>query len=170
MPNIQYDQNYMSIVQDILNSKEFQKIDNIEHHGLTRMDHSIKVSYYAYKIAKKMHLNYESVARGGLLHDFFLSNEDRTTFERFISTFTHPKKALKHADIIFELNELEKDIIVGHMFPINFHVPKSCEAWIVNIVDKCIGTYELATNYKLKFSYAANLYTIFIINLLLKTI
>lgn len=168
MPNYQFDQEYMSIIQEILNNKEFQKIDMIEHHGTTRMNHSIKVSYYAYKIAKKLHLNYIDVARGGLLHDFFLSNEDRTSFERLISTFTHPKKACKHADNVFGVNELEKDIITGHMFPINFHVPKSSEAWIVNFVDKVVGGYELVTNYQGKLSYSANLYTIFIINIVMR--
>ena len=164
MPSYSDNQECLSIVNKIINNKEFKKIDNIEHHGITRMNHSIKVSYYSYVIAKKMHLNYVEVAKGGLLHDFFLSPEDRTATQRFLSTFTHPKKACAHANEIFEVTELEKDIIKGHMFPLNINVPKSSEAWIVNLVDKVVGGYELVTNYKGKLSYAANLYTIFIIN------
>ena len=33
-------------------SEDFQKLEEIEHHGITRYEHSLKVSYYAYKISK----------------------------------------------------------------------------------------------------------------------
>ena len=61
------------IVNHILNNEEFLKIKKIEHHGISRYEHSMKVSYYSYKIAKALRLDYEQVARGGLLHDFFLN-------------------------------------------------------------------------------------------------
>ena len=93
MPNIEKDYDYLNLVDYILNDDEFNKIDAIEHHGITRKEHSVKVSYYSYKIAKALHLNYRDVARGGLLHDFFLSDEERTGMDRFISTFVHPKKS-----------------------------------------------------------------------------
>ena len=51
---------------------EQTRLYNIEHHGISRMEHSIKISYYSYLIAKKLKMDYVSVARGGLLHDFFL--------------------------------------------------------------------------------------------------
>lgn len=168
MPDFRKDREYMSIVDDIVDSKEFMEIDKIEHHGITRRDHSIKVSYYAYKIAKTMHLNYRDVARGGLLHDFFLSPEDRTNTQRFISTFTHPKKAAYHADEIFGINDKEENIIKGHMFPLNINVPKTSEAWIVNLVDKTVGGYELTKKAKTQISYSANLYTIFFINFIMR--
>ena len=52
---------------------------------ITRFDHSMKVSYYSYKVAKLLHLDYRQTARGGLLHDFFLSPEVRSKKERFVS-------------------------------------------------------------------------------------
>ena len=73
------DREYSQLVYHILINSEFNKIKSIEHHGVTRYEHSLKVSYYSYKIAKFLHLDYKDVARGGLLHDFFLSNEDRTS-------------------------------------------------------------------------------------------
>ena len=78
------------------------------------------------------------------------------------------KKAAKHADEIFGINEREADIIKGHMFPINWTVPKTSEGWIVNIVDKVVGGYELCSKYKFKLSYSTNLYTLFIINMFLR--
>ena len=66
------DSKYLMIVDDILKNKEFMKMNEVKHHDSNRLDHSLKVSFYSYKIAKRLHLNYVDVARGGLLHDFFL--------------------------------------------------------------------------------------------------
>ena len=43
-------------------------------------EHLIKVSYKSYKIAKKLDLDYVSVARAGLLHDFYLDGNERSNF------------------------------------------------------------------------------------------
>lgn len=163
MPIIDNEHEYTNIVGDILDSSEFTKIDNIVHHGTSRMLHSIKVSYYSYKIAKAMHLNYTDAARGGLLHDFYTTG-DGDLVDRAISTFVHPTKASKNAGNVFGVNENEKNIIEGHMFPINFRVPKSSEAWIVNAVDKYIGAKEIYDKFHVKISYAVNLYLLFLLN------
>lgn len=156
MNDIFKDQEYINIVKDILNNKEFKKIKNIEHHGISRYEHSVKVSYKAYKLAKKHHLNYVEVARGGLLHDFFLSDEERTTKERFISTFVHPKKAFKKAKEIFEVTDLEAEIIKSHMFPVNLTMPHHKESWLVNMVDKQVGSSEFSMKLGYRFSYTTN--------------
>ena len=65
------DEEYLYLINHIMENSEFQKMNNIKHHNTTRMDHSLKVSYYSYKIAKSLRLDYEDVARGGLLHDFY---------------------------------------------------------------------------------------------------
>ena len=67
------DKEYLFIINHILENNEFQKMNDIKHHNTTRMDHSLKVSYYSYKIAKSLNLDYEDVARGGLLHDFYIN-------------------------------------------------------------------------------------------------
>lgn len=164
MKNIKTDTNYIDIVNNILENEEFNKIKLIEHHGTTRYNHSLRVSYYSYKLAKLLKLNYVEVARAGLLHDFFLSDEERTQIERFKSTFTHPKKAVAKAEENFELSEKEKDIIRTHMFPINLSVPKYAESWVVNLVDKVVGTLEFSKKYKYKFSYLVNLYILLLFN------
>ena len=46
------DKKYKSIVKNILRDNNFKKTYNIEHHGISRMEHSLRVSYYSYKIAK----------------------------------------------------------------------------------------------------------------------
>ncbi|MBE6144201.1 MAG: HD domain-containing protein [Firmicutes bacterium] len=166
MFNIKKDYEYLSIVNNILNNEEFNKINKIEHHGITRFEHSLKVSYFSYKIAKALKLNYKDVARGGLLHDFFLSDNERSDKEKLFDTFTHPKRAAIKASETFEVNDLEKDIIVSHMFPFYKAIPKYGESWIVNLTDKVIGSYELLCQNSYKLNCAANyLYLFVLLNL-----
>lgn len=164
--NTKLDTEYSRIVYHILINDEFNKTKSIEHHGITRYEHSLKVSYYSYKIAKILHLDYEDVARGGLLHDFFLSSEDRDKKERFISTFTHPKKAVAKSIENFELTEKEIDMIRAHMFPINLAVPKYAESWVVSTVDKIVALTEFGKTFGYHLAYLANIYFILLINYL----
>lgn len=150
---IKKDKEYKKIVKDIFRNTEFKKIYNIEHHGISRMEHSIKISYYSYRIAKKLKMDYVSVARGGLLHDFYLDGDERNTKRKFLDTFTHPMKALYTTMNNFSINDLEKDIIVGHMFPVYFICPKHKESILVNLVDKVIGFKELVRGFACKFNY-----------------
>lgn len=132
----------------------------------SRYEHSLKVSYYSYKVAKTLRLDYKQVARGGLLHDFFLSTDARSLKEKFLSIFVHPKKAEKNAIKYFNITEKEADMIRRHMFPINLTIPKYAESWIVNVVDKIIGLYEFGIKFSKQLHYASNLYLLLLINVL----
>lgn len=166
MKNVVDDKQYMNLVYDIYDNAEFNKIKLIEHHGVTRFDHSLRVSYYSYKIAKFLKLDYVEVARAGLLHDFFFSEENRNAKDRFVSTFRHPRISVLNSVINFELSEKEIDIIRTHMFPISLKIPKYAESWLVSLVDKCAAVYEFSKkiSFKFKFKYATNIYLLFIIN------
>ncbi|MEG0576912.1 MAG: HD domain-containing protein [Bacilli bacterium] len=156
MKNILTDDEYCALITDIINKEEFKKINLVEHHGSTRYEHSLKVSYFSFLLAKSLKLNYVAVARGGLLHDFFMSTEDRNIKDRFISTFVHPKYALKNATSMFDLNDIEKNIIRSHMFPINYSLPKYLESWLVSFVDKGVAVSEFCCYFKINLSYASN--------------
>ena len=158
------DREYQKIVSDIIENNEFDKLKEINHHGITRYEHSLKVSYRAYKIAKALKLDYQAVARGGLLHDFFISSNDKTHKESVKLTFTHPRIARDNAHNLFMTNIKEDDIIVSHMFPFYIKFPKYAESWVVNLTDKCIGTYEFMQKFDYKLSYAANILLLFAIN------
>lgn len=166
MLNIYNDTYYINIVQDILDHEEFDKIKYIEHHGTTRFLHSMRVAYISYKVAKFLRLDYREVARAGLLHDFFLSDMERTTKDKFLSTFTHPKYAVATAQQYFKLSNKEVDIIESHMFPLYTSIPKYAESWIVSFVDKIIGTVEFSMQFRHKFSYIFNIYILFFINII----
>ncbi len=134
---------YINYVNDILNHDEFKKLGNIIHHEDNRLDHSIRVSYRAYKLAKLLKLDYTSVARAGLLHDFFFTdNKLVSKKERVKTLFNHPIEACDNASKYFYLSELEKDIITTHMFPIGKRVPKYAESWLVDMVDDCVSIRE----------------------------
>lgn len=159
-----FDAEYLNIVNDILNDPDFLKLKSFEHHGITRYNHSVKVSYQAYKYAKKHGLDYRSVAIGGLLHDFFESSENPSTKEKLVSTFSHSEVALENARYKYRVTEKEGDIIVSHMFPFCTHMPKCRESWIVNLVDKKVGLGEWGIKFRHQLSYATNLFVLLLFN------
>lgn len=155
---------YQDIINDIMSNKKFKKLNECVHHGTTRLEHSMRVSYYSYKITKKMKLNYIETARGGLLHDFFL-NDDLTYKKQKLSMFFHPYPALENAKKYFKTTPLEEDIIINHMFPTLPHkIPKSLESWIVSMVDKAVAVYEFYESYGKTVVYKLpNLYIILLL-------
>ena len=157
------DKEYKRIIKNILRNNDFKKLYNIEHHGISRWEHLVKVSYHSYNIAKKLNFDYKSVARGALLHDFYLDGNERTGRKKFLDTFSHPKKALNTASTVFKINDMEKNIIISHMFPFYVALPKYKESVLVDLVDKVIGGYELINEYRYKFNYKFNyLYLLFV--------
>lgn len=164
--NYNEDEDYIYLINDILENDEFNSIGNIEHHGTNRLEHSKRVSYYSYKITKLLKLDYEQTARAGLLHDFFISEKERNFKDRLLSTFVHPKESVENSSRVFGLTIKEENIIRSHMFPIYVSIPKYAESWIVSIVDKIIGTYEFGIKFRTKLSYASNLlFLLFLSNL-----
>ena len=150
MENIYNDSDYLNIVNDILYNNEFRRIDTSIHHGLSRLDHSLRVSYYSYVICKLLRLKYREVARAGLLHDFFVTS-DLTEKQRSVSAFIHPKLAVYNASSNFNISKIEEDIIVAHMFPlVPYKIPKYMESWIVSCVDKIVALYEFSFSYGTK--------------------
>ena len=166
MQSIYNDRNFQVLIDDILNNKEFQKLKEIRHHGQNRLDHSIRVAYYSYKIAKLLKLDYESVARGGLLHDFFYDiNENELVTKRMKTLVEHPNYALQQAESRFELNDKEKNIIVSHMFPVSLNLPIYAESWIVDLVDDVVAMCELYESKKRILAPATNLLALLLIKL-----
>lgn len=141
------DLEYMDIVSDILNNDEFKKMEDMVQHHRNRVDHLLRVSYHSYKIAKRLKRDYKSTARAGLLHDFYFDDSNSMTGrKRLKMLFNHPKIAVENSKQIVELNSLEEDIILSHMFPICLRLPKHLESWIVDLVDDFSSIYEAISN------------------------
>ena len=109
---------FYDIINDIYKHDEFMKLNDCRHHGITRYDHCLRVSYYTYLITKALHLNYKEATRAALLHDFF--TDEVLTFNVVHKITKHPDIAVKNASKYFELSELQKDIIRTHMWPCTF--------------------------------------------------
>ncbi len=159
----------MKLVNPILANKEFSQLETVVHHGTTRMNHSLRVSYYSYKIAKALCLDYDQVARAGLLHDFFLdrtTNYEKTKDKVILFTTGHPKVATINAKKYFSLTEKEEDMIKTHMFPVDYHIPKYAESWIICTVDKLVGLYEFGCKFKYQLTYGFNFSLLLMLNIL----
>ena len=159
------DRQYLSKVNDILENKEFQKMENILHHEGNRLDHSIRVSYYSYLLAKALKLDSNKVARAALLHDFFLEeNEGATKKKKIITMLKHPEYALSNSKKYFELSPLEEDIILSHMFPVGKNIPKYFESWMVDIVDDIASIYEKSAVIRKQLSTATCFLVMILVN------
>lgn len=131
---------FNSIVSDILSLKEFDELKKCKHHGITRHNHCLRVSYHTYKITKFLHLNYKSATRAALLHDFFTDEvKDLNGLKRLQK---HPKYALENAKKYFEISKLEENIIITHMFPVTIRPPRYIESFLVDIIDDVDSIYE----------------------------
>lgn len=154
------DYEYINHVDSILGAIEFNKIKDISHHGITRYDHSLRVSYLSYKIAKLFKCNTNVAARGGLLHDFFIEKEEKKNLNSVSLLSKHPSIAKNNAINIFDVDEKVQNIIGSHMFPLSIEMPKYKEAWIVTIADKIVSISELSK----EFNAQLTLWTLFLIN------
>lgn len=159
------DSEYMSIIDKYLNDEMVQSLKNIPHHDSNRLLHSLKVSYQSYKICKNHKLNYVSAAKAGLLHDFYFNRiEECTNIKDKVKLFSneHPEDAVRNADSRFGLTDLEKDIIISHMWPTSTHIPKHKESFIVSGVDKLNSAKEFTMKFNYSLSLIAGAYFIFI--------
>ena len=140
---------YKKIYKKFLKNKKYKKLLNENHHGTSRLAHINRVATMSYYVSKFFHLDYISTTRGALMHDFFLNKElESLGTKRFK---LHPEIAYQNSLRYFEINELEKDIILSHMYPITEKMPKYKESYVVNISDKIISIYEFG-RFQIKYT------------------
>lgn len=140
------DRKYYEIIKPIIENQEYQKRKNFKHHeNCSVYEHSIEVSYLAYRICEKLGLNSRDAAIGGLLHDFYSKpwQENTEKKDSFFKQhgFVHAREALDNAKKYFPefVNDRVSNIIVRHMFPLNIRPPKYRESWIVTFADKKVS-------------------------------
>lgn len=134
------------IIKDIVSNETVQKMKNYPQHCNTNcFDHCYRVSFYCYKICKKLGLDYVSAARAGMLHDLFLYDwRKRENGRKGLHAFTHGKTACENACKEFDLTEKEKDMIIKHMWPVTPVLPKSKEGFVLTLADKLSALSEFA--------------------------
>jgi len=142
------DYEFYFAISDILSNKVVMSSDAILHHSKTSCyRHMFNVAYYSFKMCKALKLDYISAARGAMLHDLYLYtwHKESGIIMHFLKghTWIHPKIALQNAIQNFELNDIEKDIIEKHMWPVTIRLPKYAESFIVGIADKFCCVMEV---------------------------
>lgn len=139
----------MDIVGDLITNDRLQMMDEITHHyHTTRLRHSLNVSYISYKFAKIRRLDYNSIARAGLLHDFFLEDrQEIVDLDMGSHSEAHPKIAFENARDLTAISDLEGDIILSHMFLscLKSPKPKYKESFLLSYVDKQCAVTEFLT-------------------------
>ena len=153
---------FESIVSDIVLNKDFNKLNKDMHHGITRYEHSMRVarhSFMACKLFKMKEIN--EVTRAALLHDFY-SDEELEGIKSNKKLKKHPEKALNNSLKYFELNDMQKDVISKHMFPVTLSLPKYKESYLVSLIDKVVGAYEML---RFKAPLYASIYTFFLMQI-----
>jgi len=138
------------IAEPFLKNRKYQKLSKESHHGITRLEHSLRVARNVYRVSIKFkNVDYISATRAAIVHDFF-TNAEFGSNRGLIQGVVHPDIALANARGEFEINDIEANAIEAHMFPLSMVLPKSKEAWILTVVDKCVASYEYLVN---KFNY-----------------
>lgn len=149
---------FLSCVQDLLYTPQVQSMKDIRHHpGTSCFDHSLFVSYVAFRLARRWNLDYRTCARAGLLHDLYLYDPKERTFtqDRFegLQCFAHPRAALKNAwALCGSLSPKEENIIISHMWPLARKMPRYREAFVVNLADKLCASAEVVGFYRHVYS------------------
>lgn len=116
----------------------------MQHGDVSVYEHCIDVAYISCYMAAALHIkvDFDSLIRGALLHDYFLYDWHEKSKTHRLHGFFHPGTAYRNARKELKLNLTERDIILRHMFPLTVIPPASREAWIVCIADKLCAVME----------------------------
>lgn len=138
-------------IEDLLNNEKVKQLNDYNQHlGISRLEHSISVAYITFRVLTTLKISEERVknaVRAALLHDLFLYDWRTEQPIEGNHAFVHPKIACETANTIIELNDVQKNIILSHMFPLG-EKPKSLEAWVVQYADKQSAILEYSSQYK----------------------
>ena len=122
----------------------------IQHGDTTVLLHSRNVSYYSFIVARrlekkyKIKFNYEKLVIGAFLHDLFLYDWHERGHK--LHGLLHPTLASCNAKKMCNVSKDIQDVIETHMWPLTItKIPKSKEAFLVNLIDKYLSVIETFT-------------------------
>lgn len=139
------DPDFLKSINDLIRSDIIWQMDAYIHHSdVTCLEHCLAVSFFSYRLCSKLGLDRHSAARGGLVHDLYLYDWHVAGSHKGLHGFNHPLTAYRNATRLFALTELEKDIVLKHMWPLTIAWPRYRESWVVTMVDKYCTLAELA--------------------------
>ncbi len=138
---------FRSYINDLWDTENFRRLDKFEqHHRTSRLQHSLNVSYYSFRIAKKIGADPRMAARAGLLHDLYWYDWHHKKTPQ-LHAFLHPRLAVKNAARLSNISDREADAILKHMWPLYPGMPKYKESYAVTLADKYAAALEVATQW-----------------------
>ena len=144
----EYINDFIELARDTIQGGQVKEMDRyIQHSSITCLQHCVIVAYYSFYWNRKYHLGCDeaSLVRGALLHDYFLYDWHDGDKSHRLHGFYHPGRALVNAQRDFHLNDIERDIIKKHMWPLTPALPRCREAWLVCAVDTVSCVIEVVT-------------------------
>lgn len=148
MYNYIYSENeFYRYAEPILRNSEFQRRKTFLHHQDSVYEHSLRVAWIAYKMAKVISkykkINIRNIVVGALLHDFYIIpwRDYKNTVLWKKHGFVHGKIASLNCYQFFPslMNARIENTIKRHMFPLTLIPPKYIEGWIVTMADKFVS-------------------------------
>ncbi len=129
--------------EDILRSEEFGKALTQVHHYTTSVgEHSIETACMGLIVSdffnrKGANIDEYKVVRICLLHDIGMIGRDERYENNYRCWLEHPvNSALEAGNIWQDIDEMSRDAIKGHMWPLSKHMPHSKEGFVLCLADK----------------------------------
>lgn len=143
-----YMREFIQTTGELLGSDQVRMMGVWKHHGpITTLDHSLFVAYLSFRAARALGLDERAAARGGLLHDLYLYDSKDKSAHPGWQCFDHPRAAERNAERLTPLSDKERNIIRSHMWPLGGPLPRSREAWLVDLVDTFCAGLEMLKLY-----------------------
>ena len=135
------------ILSDIQSDRTVRKMKQyIQHGNVSTYEHCKNVARLSYDInrAFSLHADLRVLLTGAMLHDFYLYDwHHDDNGEHRLHGFSHAEKARDNAKKYFHIDNETEHVIYCHMWPLNpGRIPRTREAWIVCVADKCSSLYE----------------------------
>ena len=126
---------YWNILNELLHKDCLQQLKKFKQHRFTTTyEHCRHVAVTSYQLAEKWHItvNEKALAVACMFHDYYLYDIKDEHLGPWHHGTRHASIAIRNAEKVYPLNNLEKEIIRSHMWPLNItQIPASREAWLV---------------------------------------
>ena len=132
---------FAELIRPYCVTEQVQRLRQFRHHKkINRSEHALLVSDISFALARRWRWDAVAAARAGLLHDLFFNECDNT----WKLCMTHPETAAENAgQLVQDLSPKERNIILSHMWPAGRHLPRSREAWLVDMVDNFVTVLDM---------------------------
>ena len=136
--NEKYIDEYLEITRDLLQNENVESMKTYNHHGkINTHFHTVYVSYCVLVLCDKLKVNNKNdIVRAALLHDFYLYDWHIEKHDEMHAWY-HPKAAVENIKNIFgDISDMQRDLILRHMFPLSIQPPNSIGGWLLTLCDK----------------------------------